>query len=42
MQVQSQDDLLEEGVETHPSIPALKIPWTEESGGQKILVVYSL
>ena len=35
MQVQSlgQKDLLEEGVATHSSILAWRIPWTEESGG---------
>ena len=35
MQVQSLDkeDLLEEGMATHSSILAGKIPWTEEPGG---------
>ena len=35
MQVQSlgQEDLLEEGTETHSSILDWKIPWTEEPGG---------
>ena len=28
-----QEDPLEEGMATHPSIPAWRIPWTEESGG---------
>ena len=34
-QVQSlnQEDPLEEGMATHPSIPAWRIPWTEEPGG---------
>ena len=34
-QVQSlgQDDLLEEGMATHSSIFAWRIPWTEEPGG---------
>ena len=34
-QVQSlgQEDLLEEGMETHSSILAWRIPWTEEPGG---------
>ena len=34
MQVRSlgQEDLLEEGMATHSSILALKIPWTEEPG----------
>ena len=43
MQVQSlhQKDFLEEGMETHPSIPALRIPWMEEPGGQKSLAGYS-
>ena len=35
MWVQSlgQDDLLEEGMATHSSILAWRIPWTEEPGG---------
>ena len=35
MRVQSlgQEDRLEEGTATHSSIPAWKIPWTEEPGG---------
>ena len=35
MQIQSlgQEDPLEEGIETHSSILAWKIPQTEESGG---------
>ena len=35
MQVQSlsQEDPLEEGLATHSSILAWKIPWTEEPGG---------
>ena len=35
MQVQSLDweDPLEEGMATHSSISAWRIPWTEESGG---------
>ena len=34
-QVQSlgQEDPLEKGLATHPSILACRIPWTEESGG---------
>ena len=34
-QVQSlgQEDPLEEGMATHSSIPAWRIPWTEEPGG---------
>ena len=27
------DDTLEEGMATHSSIPAWRIPWTEEPGG---------
>ena len=27
------EDPLEEGMATHSSIPAWRIPWTEESGG---------
>jgi len=35
MQVQSLgwEDPLEEGIPTHSSIPAWRIPWTEEPGG---------
>ena len=35
MHVQSlgREDPLEEGMATHPSILAWRIPWTEESGG---------
>ena len=28
-----QEDALEEGMTTHSSILALRVPWTEESGG---------
>ena len=28
-----QEDLLEKGMATHPSVLAWKIPWTEETGG---------
>ena len=28
-----QEDPLEEGMATHSSIPAWRLPWTEESGG---------
>ena len=28
-----QEDLLEEGMTTHPSILTWRIPWTEEPGG---------
>ena len=28
-----QEDPLEKGMATHPSISALRIPWTEEPGG---------
>ena len=36
MQVRSlgQEDTLEEGIETHSSILAWEIPWTEEPAGQ--------
>ena len=27
------EDPLEKGMATHPSIPAWRIPWTEDSGG---------
>ena len=27
------EDALEEGMATHSSIPALRMPWTEKSGG---------
>ena len=33
VQSQSQEDLLEEGMATHSSILAWRIPWTEEPGG---------
>ena len=33
VQVLGQEDPLEEGIETHPSILAWRIPWTEEPGG---------
>ena len=33
VQVLGQEDPLEEGMETHSSILAWRIPWTEESGG---------
>ena len=29
----SQEDPLEKGIATHSSIPAWRIPWTEEPGG---------
>ena len=28
-----QEDPLEKGIATHPSIPAWRIPWTKEPGG---------
>ena len=31
------EDTLEEGMATHSSILAWRIPWTEESGGQQSL-----
>ena len=33
VQSPGQEDPLEEGIETHPSILAWRIPWTEEPGG---------
>ena len=38
MQVQSlgQEDPLEEGIATHSSSHALRIPWTEEPGGLRV------
>ena len=33
LQPLGQEDPLEEGVATHSSIPAWRIPWTEEPGG---------
>ena len=38
MQVQSlgQEDPLEEGMATHSSILAWRIPWTEEPGGTQL------
>ena len=32
-----QEDPLEEGTATHSSIPAWRIPWTEEPGGLQSL-----
>ena len=32
-----QEDPLEEGMATHSSIPAWRIPWTEEPGGLQSL-----
>ena len=32
------EDSLEEGVATHPSILAWRIPWTEEAGGQQSIM----
>ena len=37
-----QEDPLEKGMATHSSILAQKIPWTEEPGGQRSMVDYSL
>ena len=31
--IPGQEDPLEEGMATHSSIPAWRIPWTEEPGG---------
>ena len=41
MQVQflGQEDPLEEGIATHSSILAWKIPWTEESDGLQTIVL---
>ena len=36
-QSQGQEDPLEEGMETHSSILAWRIPWTEEPGGLQSL-----
>ena len=33
VQFLSQEDPLEEGMVTHASIPAWRVPWTEEPGG---------
>jgi len=33
VQCLGQEDPLEEGMAIHPSIPAWRIPWTEEPGG---------
>ena len=33
VQFLGQEDLLEKGMTTHPSILAWRIPWTEQSGG---------
>ena len=34
-----QEDLLEEGMATHSSILARRIPWTEESGGLQFMAL---
>ena len=34
---QGQEDPLEKGMATHPSILAWEIPWTEESGGLQFM-----
>ena len=33
VQFLGQEDPLEEGMATHSSVPAWRIPWTEEPGG---------
>ena len=35
VQLLGQEDPLEKGIETHSSILAWRIPWTEEPGGQQ-------
>ena len=44
MRVQSlgQEDRLEEGIATHSSIPAWKIPWTEEPVGLQSMWLQSV
>ena len=37
-----QEDPLEKGIGTHSSIPAWRIPWTEEPGGLQCLGFYRL
>jgi len=32
------EDPLEKGMATHSSIPAWRIPWTEEPGGPQLMV----
>ena len=34
--IPSREDALEEGMTTHSSILALRIPWTEEPGGHRV------
>ena len=36
------EDFLEEGMATHSSIPAWKIPWTEQPGGLWFMELQSL
>ena len=36
-----QDDSLEEGMATHSSILAWRVPWTEESGGLQTMGLQS-
>ena len=38
LRVLGQEDLLEEGMATHSSIIAWRIPWTEEPGGLQYIV----
>ena len=35
----SQEDPLEKGMATHSSIPAWRIPWTEDPGGLQSMMV---
>ena len=38
----SQEDPLEKGMATHSSIPAWRIPWTEDPGGLQSMVFHRL
>ena len=40
--IPGQEDLLEEGLATHSSILAWRIPWTEKSGGLQSMGLQSL
>ena len=37
----SQEDPLEKGMATHSSVPAWRLPWTEEPGGLQFIALQS-
>ena len=40
--IMGQNDLLEEGMATHSSIHAWRIPWTEEPGGLQSMALHGV